>query len=280
MELINAFKHPESGRIFETKEQYDKHLVTYEARMARKRENDEKVTNFNKSIHFPRKNSKTIKELLENIKNLVNAYNNDDKIASIDCTTKQINVMFAKLRYLESLNKDNNSGYIKFEVDIKLKSSNEKANAGKLTVRNPFSSIMQEIPGVHVESSSSILIFLSDFPQLYESVSELFKEKERLAKHSFDYATNKGNHEKNVAAYSQNHDSSKEILAIIEDLKKQKERIETSIQIQEKVYVANYNKLVFEFNEAHPFDYSAIDKIKIKQTEVMDQINETLNKGK
>lgn len=37
MKLINAFKHPESGRIFETKEQYDKHLVTYEARMARKR---------------------------------------------------------------------------------------------------------------------------------------------------------------------------------------------------------------------------------------------------
>lgn len=74
MELINAFKHPESGRVFERIEDYNKHLETFNKRKAEKEAKDKLITNFNSNLHYPRKNSKTLSEFLYNVVKLLNLY--------------------------------------------------------------------------------------------------------------------------------------------------------------------------------------------------------------
>lgn len=176
MELINAFKHPESGRVFERIEDYNKHLETFNKRKAEKEAKDKLITNFNSSLHYPRKKSKTLPEFLDNVVNLLNLYNGN--------FVKKIKAS-GSLRYTgtsraKPLNKESESPFFLAKLDIEYYRSGYDPASWEvefLKVKNPITSDLVEIPGFNINTNKEAIIFTSDIPYLQSSLMDCFKKK-------------------------------------------------------------------------------------------------------
>lgn len=277
MELINAFKHPESGRVFETIEDYNEHLKTFNKRKAEKEAKEKLITNFNTNVHYPRKNSKTLSEFLDNVVKLLNLYNGN----FVKKITASGSLHYRTHARCKPLNKESESPFFLAKLDIEYYTSGYTPASWEvifLKVKSPITSDVVEIPGFNVNTNKEAVIFISDIPYLQSSLMDYFKKKEDIKLKQEEYKKNRENHIALKETFGSSQESAKEIFSIIEDLRIKQLKIQESLKIQEIVYKTHLDELQKQYEKDNPFDYTVIGKLQSELLDIDTEVNKILNK--
>ena len=264
MEIVKAFKHEETGRIFPTEQSYNKFVETYNERLSKKKERDSLVSDFQKNLHFPRKNSKSLSELLFRLRDLMNLYN-PKKVKNIRFNGTLIANGASSFKPISESPK--NMFYIEGKMEIEYTDGHKSDSSANLKVLVPkeVSKIEGDywpIPGVNLGYINKVVIYMSDIPGMEENVKEYLEKRNELKTEMKKF---KDDEKSYLSKKNQDVDNSKsvrEIKSIIEDLEMQALKISTSISIQKKVLLTHRTEMIKEYEIMHPFNHERINEIQ------------------